>query len=116
LLVVEDEPLIRMLLVEELVSGGYRVLEAENATDALHILYRDLSICLVVTDVIMPGPLTGLDLANWVAEHRPEVRVIVTSGYVSNREALLASRKYAHFVQKPYRTEDVLREVEQRVA
>ena len=48
----------------------------------------------------MLGELTGLDLANWIAEHRPETPVIVTSGYVSDQQALLGSRSFQSFIRK----------------
>ena len=110
-LVVEDEPLVRMLLVDALLEEGYDVHEAENAIDALAILNRSYSIEALITDVVMPGDLTGLDLANWVDEHRPGTIVLVTSGYIGDAQARLASTKFKKFIQKPYRPDTVVAEL-----
>src|SRR4051794_27698124 len=80
ILIVEDEPLVRMfasdLLTEE---GGYRVIEAVNADEALILLETRHDVRLVFTDVDMPGQLNGFALARIVDMRFPGVKVIVTS-------------------------------------
>ncbi|EIM31182.1 response regulator [Microvirga lotononidis] len=81
ILVVEDEALVRMLVSDILTEeGGYRVIEAVNAEEALTLLEARDDVRLVFTDVDMPGPLNGFALARIVAEQFAGLKVIVTSG------------------------------------
>jgi DNA-binding NtrC family response regulator len=78
-LVVEDEPFIRILLADTLEHEGYDVLEAANVLEAVAILGQR-EIDAVVTDVDMPGGLNGLDLARMISDTHKNVPVIVASG------------------------------------
>jgi CheY-like chemotaxis protein len=81
ILVVKDETLRRMLAWDILTEdGGYRVIEAVNADEALIMLESRHDVRLVFTDVNMPGSLNGFALARIVDMRFPEVKVIVTSG------------------------------------
>src|SRR5580698_10091731 len=80
ILFVEDEALIRMDMAEFLRECGYQVHEASNADEAVAVLNSKLAIDLVITDVRMTGDMDGVALAEWIAEHRPGVEVILTSG------------------------------------
>ena len=80
-MVVEDEPVVRMLAVETLEEAGHVVVDFSTAAQAK--AYCDVpqnEIAAVLTDINMPGDEDGLDLAAHVAKTRPEVSVIVTSG------------------------------------
>jgi len=78
-LVVEDEPLLRMDLALALRESGLRVIEASTADEALVALEAH-AIELMLTDVQMPGSMDGLELARWVRAHRPGLLVAVWSG------------------------------------
>ncbi|MEQ8451591.1 response regulator [Roseivivax sediminis] len=78
-LLVEDEVLIRMDVADALRADGWHVVEAGTAEDAL-VTLEAASFDLVLTDVHMPGDLSGLDLARIVAQSRPEIKVVVMSG------------------------------------
>lgn len=80
-LVVEDEPIIRLDLVSSLESRDYRVVEAATAVDALAAFDRSPEIRVVITDVRMPGKMNGLDLARQVAERRPPAFVVICSAH-----------------------------------
>ena len=67
-LVVEDEAIIRLMLVDELEDAGFAVIEAEGADAAVAILRNGAKICAVVTDVKMPGSMDGLGLAAWMRD------------------------------------------------
>ena len=69
-LVVEDEILLRLMLTEELQAAGYHVLEARDADEAVTILLKRPRIELVLTDIIMPGSMNGVDLAQWIKRTR----------------------------------------------
>lgn len=104
-LLVEDEPLIRMLLCEALEEEGYRVLEATCGLEAVAVLGHH-EIGALVTDIDMPGGLSGLDLAWLVDSTCKSIAIVVASGgRNASRAALPAS---ARFFPKPYRLHDIL--------
>lgn len=100
LLVVEDEPLVRELIVLELEDAGYDVVEAEDGPSALAILTRETGVQLLFTDIRLPGGMTGWDIAEHARALRPGLPVIYTTGYSSDALRLVAG---AQFLKKPYR-------------
>ena len=100
ILIVEDEPLLRMIISEHLADAGYSVVEAENADDALQALERRSDILLMLTDVRMPGSMDGFGLANLVAARWKKIRVFVTSGHATADEGTFPSG--AQFIPKPF--------------
>ncbi|MDV4156663.1 response regulator [Rhizobium brockwellii] len=98
ILVVEDEPLIRFLLSDELVDAGHTVIEAANALEAVAVLGRCDHLDGMITDVDMPGGLSGLDLMRLVRSTRPETSVWVASG----RDVRSQIDPGVFFLLKPY--------------
>lgn len=84
ILVVDDEPLVRMVAVEILEELGYSVLEAEDAPSALKILSARPDIDLLVTDVGLPNGMNGRQLADAVRSDRPDLPVLFVTGYAEN--------------------------------
>ncbi|WP_431311044.1 PAS domain-containing protein [Methylobacterium nigriterrae] len=82
-LVVEDEPVVRDLIVEVLADLGYRALEAQDGPSGLKVLQSRERIDLLVTDVGLPG-LNGRQLADQARETRPELKVLFITGYAEN--------------------------------
>ena len=82
-LVVDDEPTLRMLVSETLQSLGYGAIEAPDGPAALRILQSDMAVDLLVTDVGMPG-LNGRQLADAARAARPALRVLFSTGYAHN--------------------------------
>jgi two-component system, response regulator PdtaR len=78
-LVVDDEPLVRMDLASTIEDAGFRVYEAANADDAIALLETREDIRAVVTDIEMPGSLNGLELAHYAHASR-SLKIIVASG------------------------------------
>src|SRR5271165_145497 len=102
ILVADDEPSLRAAIVEYLRGAGHLVLEGHSAHDVLELARSHSgSIDVLLTDVVMPG-LRGTELAQQVAELRPDVRVIYISGYA---QSLPDTRLMpgAAFLQKPFR-------------
>ncbi len=87
ILVVEDDFLIRIDIAGYLRGCGWHVIEAGNAAEAVAALESDQIIDLVFSDIQMPGAMDGFGLAAWVREHRPGLRIILTSGVVQRTEA-----------------------------
>lgn len=98
-LIVEDEILIRMMLADTLFDEGYDVIEAANVLEAVAVLGQR-KIHAVVTDVDMPGGLSGLDLARMISATHMNVPVIIASGGHRLRREELPG--HAVFVPKPY--------------
>ncbi|MBM0207224.1 response regulator [Micromonospora sp. STR1s_5] len=82
-LVVEDEPVVRDLIVEVLRDLGYRTLEAPDGPSGLRVLQSRERIDLLVTDVGLPG-LNGRQLADQARENRPKLKVLFITGYAEN--------------------------------
>jgi two-component system, response regulator PdtaR len=110
-LVVEDEPLIRMLAVDVLEEAGFEVIEASTADYAILVLDKREDIRVVFTDVDMPGRLNGFQLARHVQDHHHRVKVIIGSGKCRPGPDDVAPGTI--FLQKPYPLETLVREVRQ---
>lgn len=100
-LVVDDEPLIRLYAADILADAGYEVIEAADAREALAALDAHPEITVLFTDINMPGPYDGLELARKVHAVRPDVQLIITSG--KERPSLTEIPREGAFVPKPYR-------------
>ena len=106
ILVVEDEPLLRMFNTDMLIDAGFDVLEAADATEALHLLETNADIRVVFTDVEMPGALDGFALAQRIEMQWPQISVLVTSGRRYPDEIFTAATRC--FVPKPFRVSQVV--------
>jgi CheY-like chemotaxis protein len=104
ILVVEDDPSVRTAAVALLEGLNYRAIEAEDAASALAILRDGVGVDLLFSDLMMPNGMTGLDLLRAARERRPELKVLLTSGYpaqvIEQRGVLQLD---APLVSKPYR-------------
>jgi CheY-like chemotaxis protein len=87
-LVIDDEHLVRMLIVDVLEENGYAALEAADGADGLQILQSDAPIDLLITDVGLPGGMNGRQVADAARVLRPGLRVLFITGYAEN--AILA--------------------------
>jgi len=100
-LVVEDNAEVREVTLQRIEGLGYVVVEAGNAREALDILATRTDIDLVFSDVVMPGGMSGFDLARWVSEHRPALPIVLTSGFAQG--ASNEGIKLAHpILHKPH--------------
>jgi PAS domain S-box-containing protein len=112
ILVVEDEEAVRRLVVRNLRSLGYQVLEAADGARAVGMLRSGEAIDLLFTDVVLPGGMTGRQLADQALVLRPEMRVLFTSGYTQN--SIVHQGKLdvgVHLLTKPYRRDDLGRKI-----
>jgi signal transduction histidine kinase/ActR/RegA family two-component response regulator len=106
-LAVEDQPAMRKIVVRLLRELGYRVLEADNPKAALAILEKE-EIDLLFTDVIMPGRMTGFDIARLAAKRWPLMRVVLTSGFPqANFADDPRMIDNVRMLTKPYRKEEL---------
>ena len=116
-LLVEDEPAVRMVTREALELGGYRVLEANGPAAALRIAADPATaIDLVLTDMIMPG-MNGAELARRVREVRPELITLFMTGYAESEALRLATLEVKHkHIQKPFTVSGLLARVADALA
>jgi CheY-like chemotaxis protein len=84
IMVVEDDSLVRNFVAAQLQSLGYKTVAAADARAALVIIDNGQPFDLLFTDVIMPGGMTGRQLADETAKRRPGIKVLYTSGYTDN--------------------------------
>jgi two-component system, response regulator PdtaR len=99
-LLVEDEPFIRMATADALEDAGFEVVETVDAQAAQEVLLRRTDIRVLFTDVRMPGPMNGLELASLVRTRWPHISVVITSGHLELDNGMMPEE--AVFIAKPY--------------
>jgi signal transduction histidine kinase len=105
-LVIDDEPSIRMLITDVLSDTGYSVLEASDGPAGLRVLQSAARIDLLITDVGLPGGMNGRQVADAARTLRPDLRVLFITGYAEN--ALMGNghlEKGMHVLAKPFEVE-----------
>jgi len=100
ILLVEDDATVLALTHDVLTGLGYQVLTATQAAEALQIIQSDMEVDLLFTDVVMPGGVSGLSLARAARDLRPNLRVLLTSGFVGENR-VLDGREFP-LLDKPY--------------
>ncbi len=100
-LVVEDDPLLRLDAVDLVEDAGLVAVEAANADEALRIIEGDPTVGVLFTDVDMPGSMDGLTLAHAVRRRWPRIAILITSGHLRGERAALPAN--GQFFAKPYR-------------
>jgi CheY-like chemotaxis protein len=102
ILVVEDDPLVRDLVVGQLAGLGYETLDVANGPEAVKILNSAEPIDLMFSDVVMPGGINGRDLARQARQLRPQLRILLTSGYTEKSVAAGPGALDLSILSKPY--------------
>lgn len=105
-LVVEDDPLIRMEAIDMIEDAGFRARGAKSADAAIAILERHDDIAILFTDIDMPGSMDGLKLAAYVRDRWPPVAIFIASGIVETEG--LTFPKGSSFFPKPYPTSAIV--------
>ncbi|RYG95442.1 MAG: response regulator [Alphaproteobacteria bacterium] len=112
-LIVEDEPIIRMTIADDLIDAGFDVCEAANASDALTVLSERHDIRAIFTDIDLPGELNGIEFAHVVRGRWPPIEIIITSGHKRVGPADIPSRSC--FFPKPYAHADIVSAIKRMV-
>lgn len=116
-LIVEDEPVILMLLADYLSGLGYRVLQAENGEQAFEILASKPHLDVMITDYRLPGGITGVMIAEPAVKLRPDLKVIFISGYPN--EILECASPITHkapILAKPFDLNRLQEQIQQLLA
>ncbi|MFC5461329.1 histidine kinase famiy protein [Massilia niabensis] len=110
ILVVEDNEDVRQLAESMLGAAGYTVVSAPSGEQALALLEEGDAIDLVFTDVLMPGGMNGLQLADQVRQRRPDTPILITTGYMDELPPASQAQRL-DILSKPYRQEELLSRV-----
>jgi len=103
ILAVDDEPELLAIVVEHLEDLGYRLLTANDGKQALQQLKKEPAIDLLFSDVVMPGGINGYELAEKATTNRPELKVLLTSGYTEKAVTHNGHARFnANLLSKPY--------------
>jgi CheY-like chemotaxis protein len=105
-LVIDDEPTIRMLVAEVLAEAGYAVIEAPDGPSGLRVLESNARIDLLITDVGLPGGMNGRQVADAARLGRPDLKVLFITGYAEN--AIVGNgrlEKGMYVMTKPFQME-----------
>ena len=105
ILLVEDDPDVQLVTVEALRYMGYAVLTADEGAAGLEIIERDDDIDILLTDIVMPKGMSGVDLLHKARAIRPDIKVLLVSGYA--RGQLPTIPEGCDFLAKPYRVEEL---------
>ena len=109
-LIVEDEPLVREIAVDEFREAGYRVLTAVDEMTAMKILESDQDLDLLFTDIRFPGTRDGWGVARAARQLHPDLPVIYATGFSPEQADMVDG---ARFFKKPYRFAAVLSAAEE---
>jgi PAS domain S-box-containing protein len=116
-LVVDDEPELVAILMTHLTRLGYRAFQAENGASALAIAQERTDLDLIITDIIMPGGMNGVELAVKVRELHPNIRVVYSSGYPADAMADRGLTPIDGIVLgKPYRAREFEKAIRESLA
>ncbi len=114
ILIVDDEADLLELADKYLTELGYQTQATEHAAQALGLLEEDGSFDMLFSDVVLPGGMNGVELANKALSLRPDLKVLLTSGHTSKANVQPEMNYYAsHLLNKPYRKQDLAMQIRQ---
>ena len=118
ILVVDDNASVRSTVVAQLGQIGYRTLEAGDGASAVALLEATPGIDLLLTDIVMPGGMNGVQLGEAAKRIRPELRILYTSGFTeaSVRSANANAIASQQLLSKPYRKQELARKVREALS
>lgn len=112
ILIVEDEPLVRMDAAASLRDAGYGVREAANSKQAIDVLQSAPEVDLVFTDINLGKGMNGVELGQWARANLPRLKVLLTSGERANP---IVPPALGTILAKPYAIDELLRRVEEKL-
>ncbi len=101
-LVVEDDPKVRELTLQRIEGLGYVVREAADAAAAIEIMEAENDIALVFSDIVLGNGPSGFELGRWVRSNKPDIEVLLTTGYASDAAGGERSKDEFEILHKPY--------------
>ncbi len=108
ILVVEDDPMVQRIVADMNECMGHRVLIANDGLEALEVLDQNSDIDILFSDVVMPGGMSGFELADAAVERHRNLKVLLTSGYPdAERQRSGESAARYRLIAKPYSMEEI---------
>ncbi len=109
-LLVEDNPGVRDVTLQQLKALGYVVIETSSGPEAIEVLKSDQTVDLVFSDVVMAGGMSGFDVAHWVRSHAPTRKILLASGYPNEvLRTQESSSRTIEILRKPYSRAELAR-------
>ena len=108
ILVVEDDSNVAVVVIEMLKELGYEPIRAANAEEAMRILETDKEFDLVFSDIVMPGEMNGIELAEQIQQRFPAIRILLTTGYARTPLPYPIAT-----LRKPYGPQELARAIDQ---
>lgn len=113
ILIVEDDPFVRKIPVNILQNQGYQVFEATNAAEAIRSLKNEKFFNLLFTDIVLPGGMSGVEIAEQARKLQPGIKIIYTTGYAENTVLHKGtSEPGITVIKKPYPRDELLKKVQ----
>lgn len=112
ILVVDDDPMLRLGIVSMLKDLGYRATAAQDPMRALPMVHQGLGVDLLITDYSMPG-MTGVELAHRIAQERPGLLVLIMTGHQQLKDDLYPDWRK---LTKPFTEVELRREIESMIS
>jgi CheY-like chemotaxis protein len=111
ILVVDDDDLVRKTVITQMNSLGYSTIEASGPAQALEIVAGTESFDLLFSDIVMPGPIDGVELAHLAHEQRPDLKIMLSSGFPDLKSGRSSEDSYVpwQILKKPFRRSDLQR-------
>jgi len=103
ILVVEDNAEVRELTLQRVEGLGYVACEAESGPAAVRVIESGEHVDLVLSDIVMAGGMSGYELARWIGERAPHIRVVLTTGYAAEEARQDPAAEAAPILRKPYK-------------
>jgi CheY-like chemotaxis protein len=109
ILVVDDDDLVRKSVISQLNALGYSTIAASGPTEALKIIAGSEAFDLLFSDIVMPGPIDGVELAHLAREQRPGLKIMLTSGFpdLKSGRSSADSHEQWQILKKPYRRSEL---------
>jgi CheY-like chemotaxis protein len=109
--VVDDDDLVRKTVTTQMNSLGYSTIEASGPAQALEIVAGTESFDLLFSDIVMPGPIDGVELAHLAHEQRPDLKIMLSSGFPDLKSGRCSEYPEVpwQILKKPYRRSDLQR-------
>ena len=101
-LVIEDQDMVRDFTVSALEEAGYRVIAASDGPSGLDLLEAHTEVALLFTDIVLTGPLNGRAVADAALRRRPDLKVLLTTGYTRDAGILGGRRDDVEVITKPF--------------
>lgn len=112
ILVVDDNAPMRQIAVTMVRSLGHVVLEADGSASALELIGREASVDLILMDIVMPGGMSGIELADEIKRRGQTCKILFTSGFADMQQAGTMAWTEKNLLTKPYRRTDLSKRIE----